>query len=469
MSKKNKILLFSIGTLLVLMVTAYIAIAVFFMGHFYSKTTINGIDCTYLGVEEVKVLVAESVQEYALDIRKLDDTTETLDAEQLQLSFADDKEVDKLLKNQQPWLWLVDIFRNKSHELKVSINLSDEVLASSVDGLACMQEANITPPSDAAVGEDDTGYIVIPEVEGNQLDRDKVLEAVKNAVLSGKTEVNLSELGCYIKPSVYQDDEGLNNRVNHLNELISANLTMEFGSGRTETVGPDLLKTWIIQDESGNDLIDSNQVVNYVNDLAAKYNTAGATRTFTKTGGGTVKLSCGDYGWVMDTETTTANLVSAIEAGTQGEFEVTYTNSAKSRESNDIGDSYVELSIDQQTIWCYVDGKLLVTTPVVTGNVAKGWDTPKGGVWKVKGRRTDYTMTGKIDKSTGKPSYTAHCNYWIPYSEDLTIGIHDLVTRSDYGGNIYLTNGSHGCVNTPLDAVKQIYDVVAYGFPVVVY
>lgn len=452
-----------------LMGAAYIAVAVFFMGHFYSQTTVNGIDATYLGMNEVKAKVEESVQDYTLSIQKSDGTTESLDAKQLQISFADDGELDKLLTGQNPWLWITDIFKNKDHELQVSINLSDEVLAAVVDGLEFMQEANITPPQDATIEKTETGFAITPEVEGNQPNKEMVVEAVKNAVLSGESEVNLAELGCYAKPGVYQDDEGLNSRLNHLNQLISANLTMDFGSGRTETVNGALLKDWIIQDESGNDLIDSNQVAAYVNELASKYNTVGVTRTFTKTGGGTVKLPGGDYGWVLDVETTTANLASAITEGTQGEFEVTYDNSAKSRESNDIGNSYVELSIDRQTMWCYVDGKLLVSTPVVTGNISKGWDTPKGGVWKVKGRRTNYTMTGKINPATGEPSYTAFCNYWIPYSEDLTIGLHDLTNRTSYGGDIYLTNGSHGCVNTPLDAVKQIYDVVAYGFPVVVY
>ena len=51
----------------------------------------------------------------------------------------------------------------------------------------------------------------------------------------------------------------------------------------------------------------------------------------------------------------------------------------------------------------------------------------------------------------------------------MTIGLHDLTSRSAFGGNIYITNGSHGCVNTPLDAVRQIFEVVSYGFPVIVY
>ena len=469
MTKKNKRLLAVIGVLFFLMAVAYAATAFYFTKHFYSGTSVNGIDCTYQGTEEVKSQAAESVRDYQLSIQTLEGNFETVNAEQIQLSFVDDGEIERLLKEQEPWFWIREIFKNKIHELKISVQFSEESLAGAVDGLACMQEENITFPQDASIQETDNGYAIAPEVEGNQLDREKVIALLKDAILAGKTEVNLADGGCYVKPSVYQDNETLVNHVNRRNQLVSANLTIDFGSDRTETIGAVLLKSWMIQDEAGNDMIDPNQIVSYVNTLAEKYNTVGSTRTFHKTGGGTIQLSGGDYGWVMDTETTAADLTEAIAAGTQGSFEVTYTNSAKSRARNDIGNSYVEISIDSQTMWCYVDGKLLVTTPVVTGCVAKGTETPKGGVWKVKGRRTDYTMKGKIDPATGEPSYTAHCNYWIPYSEDLTIGLHDLVTRSAFGGDIYLTNGSHGCVNTPLEAVKQIYDVVAYGFPVIVY
>ena len=469
MTKKKKIMITIVSVILGIMVAAYIVTAVFFHNHFYSGTNINGINCTNMKVNEVKKELANQVQNYSLNIQKIDGSAETFTAGQLQLSFADNGEIDKIMENQNSWKWIVKAFQKKTYTLKIPINLSDEILSSTVDGLDFMQEENITLPQDAAVGDTDTGYTVTAEVIGNQPDRDKLLSALKDTILSGKSELNLDKAGCYVKPAVYQNDENLINRVNHLNQLVSANVTMNFGSGRVETVGPQLLKTWVAQDESGNDLIDPNQISAYVGQLASKYNTVKASRSFTTSNGSTVQLTGGDYGWKLDQEKTAQNLTDAINSGTQGEVEVVYANTARSRESNDIGNTYIELSIDQQTLWCYVDGKLLVSTPVVTGNISKGNDTPRGGVWKIKGKRTDYIMTGKINPATGQPSYRTHCDYWIPYSEDFTIGIHDLASRAEYGGDIYKTNGSHGCVNTPLSAVSQIFNVVSAGFPVIVY
>lgn len=468
MTKRKKRLLCILSVLVLVFIGAYLGVAIYFKSHFYSRTAVNGIDVSHLTAEEVSHKLKEQAAAYTLRLIFADGSAQTLTAEDLQLVYKDSGEIEKHLQEQEPWLWALKIFQEKKHELAVTAEFSDEAAAAAVDGMDAMQAEQITPPADAYLSFTEAGYVIVPEVEGNQLNRELVLEALKNAVLEGKTELDLEESGCYNRPAVRQDDAALIQRRDSLNQLVSAELTMDFGSGRTETVDWHLLSQWVVQDENGNDSIDSAQVTAYVRELAEKYNTAGKTRTFQKTGGGTAELTLGDYGWVIDEETTAAELMQAISEGRQGAFEVTYSASAKSRDKNDIGNSYIELSIDQQKLWCYVDGKLLVETPVVTGCVEDGTETPRGGVWKIKSKKSPYTMYGKKDEN-GEYSYVEEVTYWIPYTEDFTIGFHDLASRSAFGGDIYLKNGSHGCVNTPLDAISQIYEVVAYGFPVIVY
>ena len=48
-------------------------------------------------------------------------------------------------------------------------------------------------------------------------------------------------------------------------------------------------------------------------------------------------------------------------------------------------------------------------------------------------------------------------------------GLHDASWRSNFGGDYYLYAGSHGCVNTPLDAIATIYNNITVGTLVVVY
>ena len=44
-----------------------------------------------------------------------------------------------------------------------------------------------------------------------------------------------------------------------------------------------------------------------------------------------------------------------------------------------------------------------------------------------------------------------------------------LMDGENYGGEIYLKNGSHGCVNTPGVAVKEIFNTVSKGTRVLVH
>ena len=49
------------------------------------------------------------------------------------------------------------------------------------------------------------------------------------------------------------------------------------------------------------------------------------------------------------------------------------------------------------------------------------------------------------------------------------IGLHDAYWRYGvFGGNIYMIDGSHGCVNLPKEAAHKIYDNVESGTPVLV-
>ena len=98
-------------------------------------------------------------------------------------------------------------------------------------------------------------------------------------------------------------------------------------------------------------------------------------------------------------------------------------------------------------------------TPVVTGNPNKDNATPSGGIWAIDAKMTEYVLEGE--------GYDAPVDYWMPFNED--VGIHVMKERAHFGSTIYLTNGSHGCVNTPYDMVEIIYNTVSIGTPVIVY
>lgn len=120
--------------------------------------------------------------------------------------------------------------------------------------------------------------------------------------------------------------------------------------------------------------------------------------------------------------------------------------------------TYIEISIKQQHMWFYEDGKLVLDTEVVTGN-DDGEHNTHPGSFCIEDRGTDVTLVGE--------DYETPVTFWMGF--DGGIGIHDANWRGDFGGDIYQGDGSHGCVNTPYDKAEIIYNHTDYNTPVYVY
>ena len=94
----------------------------------------------------------------------------------------------------------------------------------------------------------------------------------------------------------------------------------------------------------------------------------------------------------------------------------------------------------------------------------RGVSETEKGVFQVIYKASPSTLNG-TDSYGNK--YEQEVNYWIDFNGSQ--GMHDATWRSQFGGNIYETNGSHGCVNLPLEAAEKIYKEVYTYYPVIVY
>ena len=137
--------------------------------------------------------------------------------------------------------------------------------------------------------------MITPEVEGNALDEDKVISLVKEAVQNETTELSLADQDCYLKPTVYQNDEALNQQMNTLNSLTGAKLTYTV-KGTTSTIDHAVLKSWLVQDENGNYSIDESKEEEFINQLADQIDTYGKSRKFTTHDGAQITLATNKYG-----------------------------------------------------------------------------------------------------------------------------------------------------------------------------
>lgn len=442
----------------VLLLAGYLAGAVFFSDHFYPGTTILGINCAAKKTDWAREQVAERINEHSLVLKERYDVTEMLRADSIGMHYVDDGAIERRMHSQLSAFWPLMMLVRRGTPVGIRTEYDPDRVRGALLELGCFRKQNIIEPRNAYVGETDEGYEVVPEEMGTRLDLEKVKAAVIQALDSGESEVILEFRECYEDPEIYADDEELVREAEAKNALLGADLTYDFVD-RTEKVDTQKIMSFIEEDGSGGFQISEDAVYHYANELADKYDTYGGTRTFYSSIGTVETLYGGDYGWAMDRDATARRLLSAIQEKQTGTIEPVYMYTAFDRSSNDIGSTYVEICIKQQEMWCYKNGELVVETPVVTGNPSKGNATPSGGVWAIDAKQQKAVLVGE--------GYRQPVDYWMPFNGN--IGIHDLQSRYWFGSTIYLTNGSHGCVNTPLDAVKQIYETVEVGTPVVVY
>ena len=98
---------------------------------------------------------------------------------------------------------------DQSYTVTVAATLDDEKLAAALANLHCVTAA--TPTSDACISAFEEGkpFTIIPEVQGNELDMDKMKAAVKSALLNQKKQIRLADEDCYKKITVKSDDANL--------------------------------------------------------------------------------------------------------------------------------------------------------------------------------------------------------------------------------------------------------------------
>lgn len=92
---------------------------------------------------------------------------------------------------------------------------------------------------------------MIPEEEGTTLDEGKVTAGLHQALTNGEITFDLDAGDCYVKPEIMQDDAELKAKADAINQKLSANLTMDFGTDRKEVLDKNTLKDWVAEAEDG--------------------------------------------------------------------------------------------------------------------------------------------------------------------------------------------------------------------------
>lgn len=430
-------------------------VSIYFNSHFYINTKINDIDASGKTVEEAKVQMLDKLNSYTLKLKERGGKTEQINMSDIHLKYADDEQFENLKNEQNPLKWLPALLNKAGYKMTAKIIYDKKLLEDQIDKLSLLDSKSIVEPKNASFRYVNNTYEIVDEVKGNKVNKATLLKCVEDAISKNKTSINLESSDCYINPQYTSKSEQVIKAKDTLNKYVSSKITYTFGDNK-EIADGSVINTWLSTDNKFNVTIDEAKVKKYVRTLAYTYNTVGKNRSFAATSGKTINVSGGDYGWQIDISKEADNLLTTIKKGQTVTKNPVYLHTAASHGSNDIGNTYVEIDMTKQHLWFYKNGSLVVEGDVVTGNVSLNTATP-AGVYRLKFKQKDAILKGQ--------DYNSPVSFWMPFNQG--IGIHDATWRSEFGGNIYLTQGSHGCVNAPYSLAQTIFENIDPGTPIV--
>ncbi|MCI5997913.1 MAG: L,D-transpeptidase family protein [Peptoniphilaceae bacterium] len=420
------------------------------------NTKLNGNDISYLMIEDV---FNKDWTDFSIKLNRVDGKTDSFKVEKINYNetFEGSK---KLLQNQ--FLWPISFFTSRDVNMKVTVNYDDKKFNEFLTNTPVLK--GIKHPEDAKIIFKDGKYVIKDEILGTYTTKDKLKEAILVSILERKNTLDMSTIS--EQPKITKNDTKLKDALKKYEKLTELKYTLSIGNLKEVLQGETLANIFSFVDDELKP--DEQKVKEYVRRTAIKYDTYGMDRKFETTGKGKVEVSGkeGIYGWQIDVNKTTDTLIEKILTFESAEFEPVFIHKGYFYdESGDIGNTYIEIDISRQHMWFYKDGKLIMDTDIVTGDVAKNVETPVG-VMKIWSREKDKNLKGLTPQGY---DYVSHVDYWMPINWK-GVGLHDAPWRNgQFGGDLYKNSGSYGCINTPLDKVKIIYDNVKIDTPVVIY
>lgn len=425
-------------------VSLYLIGFIYYSISYYPNTMIGNINISDCSKDEVNDFINKNFNNYSITLINGDYKYV------ISPTVSIDDNIKDLISLQRPYIWFLEIFNEHNLSLNITDNDIDDEIKEFMKGNIESKNACI------CFDEVNNNYYIQKETYGNQIKpeyEEELKGMVNETIAKYGYEIDFSSHN--ILPNITSKDKELVESCNKLNSIISTDYKIVL-SDKTVNIDKNTILSFI--DCKNNKVVVNEKIIRkYVDDLASHYNTFGKVHTFKTAGGKELNVNAVDYGWKLDEEKTFANICNALNSQ-EPEIEAIFSRSAMSLEENDFGNTYIEINLYNQHLWCYKDGNLITDFDIVSGTVSNNHATPEG-IYNI-----DAVIDGQYLQGDG---YKTWVDYWMPFNGN--IGIHDASWRSAFGGNIYINSGSHGCINCPHDKAKIVFENVKWNEAVIVY
>ena len=220
----------------------YACIALYFIGHFYINTKINGVDFSGKSAKKVEEYMEQQVKNYELKIVEQGNESETIKGDEISLKYKANAEIKSALKKQLPFLWPSAFFSQNATQITIEVQYDENKLSTKIQSLEAVLSEQKEPVS-AYPKFDGELFVVEPEVYGTKVDLVILEEKIKQSIEQLKGELNMMEEECYIMPEYTSESLEVQKACDNLNEYLKASITYKMDTD--VTVDKSLIATWL--------------------------------------------------------------------------------------------------------------------------------------------------------------------------------------------------------------------------------
>ena len=488
-------------------IALYIALAFYYSEGFPCCCWINGVYCTGKSVETVnKELLAKHGYE-GVNVIDAGGAELYISAGSVDFNADYTESLNSFIESRNSFLWGYNLFQNLIVKVEPRVSLNEDKLLGFVNDWEIFSDIG---SNDVYIAKGDNGYILINGIT-DVPNKEKIVNTVYHCMLHLEDTADLGATeGCYTEVEATEQQRATIDLFDKVKELQACGMTYDIG-GEQISFGPAVASDWFVTadevdeylnqetsstdpasglfiidsavrtfpseeemytlngfvcDANGSPIISEKKIYDTLNNIARSHSTKSLIERYRQTHEGSILVKKGSKGdgSLYDVNGEFNYLVDKYVSGDISAEEsrpLSYYDSVVSYDAaSELGDTYIEVNMSEQLLSYYVNGELNMQMPVVTGNINRGRGTP-AGLFNVYNKRYHTYLRGT--------DYVSYVNYWLGVNKG--VGIHDATwrTQEEFGGDTFKRNGSHGCINCPLESVEQLWNVAEVGTPVILY
>lgn len=428
--------------------TFFVLIYLYFGSHFYFGSTVANVAVGGLSVSKAEQKIRQETKQVEIELKGENQTVK--------------------LKIASPYKINRDYLKKNIRRGEFRLPLKKDAKAQLVDAVNRASFLGGKAAKNARIIYADKKFKIESEKSGTIIDSVRIRKVLSEDFEKGNLQLEYDLADFYREPEITAKDLKQQKIPQRLEEVRKRGIRLKMNK-KSIPLTEEMLAASI--DEQGN--FDQTLIAEWVAVLERDYSTIYKSVDFTNVHGQRLRYkNVGNYGWFIDIKQSAKTIAKKLKEPDVKTIQLVLRGDTKKQPLH-VTKNYVEVDLDNQKMYCFDNGKLVVETDVITGRYNKGTATVPG-FHTIMDKRRNVDLSGVL--TTGDGTYNVPVDYWMPllsYGQTITeIGLHDTDHKLQYFGQpgAYRTDlGSYGCINTPKAQVSQIYDYSFIGMPVFIY